>query len=151
MGLTINYENRSGLVWVRDNWHIGAGESSELNWADELTNQPKDKLEPKLDSTSAAAHSAQFSSMVEDALWMILGFGSPQQGSIAIRVQQNMHVAGYGAQATWQLWDNGWQDKGTDATPYKWTFASTWAIATPTLSNEDAGVAVAIWDLRDRG
>lgn len=147
MGLSIKYTNDSSKEWVRDNWHIGAGESEELNWADELTDQPKDKLAPHLDSTSASAHSAQFSSLIEDALWMILGFGNPGQGSVAVRLQQSTQVLGFGAQATWQLWDHGaWKDQGTDATPYKWTFASTWALATPTLSNEGASVDIVIHD-----
>jgi len=151
-GLQIGYNNYSKFEWVRDNWHIGAGSTEGLNWSDEITEQPKDKLASHLDSTSVSADSAQFSSLVEDALWVILGFGVPALGtSIAVMLQQYMHVAGYGPQATWSLWDKGaWHDQGEDASPYTWTFEKYWALATPTLSNEGASIVINIHDIGQR-
>jgi hypothetical protein len=150
-GLSIEYHNFSSFEWVRDNWHIGAGNSEGVNWSDELTEQPKEKLSSHLDSTNAAANSAQFSSLVEDALWMVLGFGTPTQGSVAVALQQYMHVLGYGPQATWSIWDKGaWHDQGDDASAYTWTFEKCWALATPKLSNEGASIVINIHNIGER-
>ena len=81
---------------------------------------------------------------------MVLGYGSTGQGSLAIALQQYVHVAGYGKQCTWSVWDTEWKDLGVDATPLKRTFASCWALATPTLSNEGASVTVVIHELNTR-
>jgi hypothetical protein len=149
MGLLITYTNDSSFEWGRNNWYVGAGESQTLNWADEITEQPKEKLLSHLDSTSAAAESAQFTSIVEDALWMNLGYGSGQ-GNIAVGLQQYFHAAGYGPQASWRYWDNGAWHEIKEATTYKWTFEKTWALATPTLSDTDASVTVVIHDIGTR-
>jgi len=145
MGLQIDVKNFSKLQFNRNNWHVGAGQSEGLNWTDELTATPTETLQAHIGATQAAAHTEHLSTIVEDALYLILGYGNAE-GSFAVKVQQLFHMFGQGPQTQWSRWDKSWNSDNTDTTVYTWTFPSTVVTATPVLSNDGGSVSILIKD-----
>ena len=145
MGLEIDVNNFSKHQWSRNNWHIGAGQEEGINWTDQLTSTPSETLVPKIGATTAAAHTEHMSVIVEDALYLILGYGCAE-GSFAVKVQQMFHMFGIGKQAEWSRWDKSWNSDSTDTGKYVWTFASTIVEATPSLSSDNGTVKIIIKD-----
>jgi len=144
-GLQIDVNNFSKHEWTRNNWHIGAGQTEGINWTDELTATPSEKLAAKIGATSAAAHTEHLAIIVKDALWINLGYGC-EEGSFAVRLQQLFHMFTAGAQTEWARWDKTWNTDSTDTAKYVWTFASTVVEATPTLSGDGGLIKVLIKD-----
>lgn len=144
-GLQIVIHNFSKLEWTRNNWGVGAGSTNEVNWTDEITSIPAERLPTGGSHVTAAAQTTHMSSFVMDALWMRLGYGS-SDGDFAVNLQQLFHMFTIGKQNEWAYYDNGWSASTPDATPHIWTFAHTKVTATPTLENTGGLIAVIIRD-----
>jgi len=142
-GLQIQVLNLSSIEWTRNNWGVGAGQSTDVNWTDEITQSPSDVLHAHTGSTTAAASTVHLGAIVKDALWMRLGYGS-SEGSFAVEVRQFFHMFTIGPQDEWLHWDNGWSSSTGDTTPYTWQFANCKVIATPTLSDTGGSVSIVI-------
>ncbi|WP_402465987.1 hypothetical protein [Isoptericola aurantiacus] len=146
MGLTVSIENFSNLAWARNNWHVGAGKSDDVNWTDEVTQVPAEHIEAHDGATTAAASSEHLSWLVEDALWITVGYGS-SEGDFAVNLEQYFHLFGIGGQCGWDVWEgSSWRGSTTRAEPYTWHFASCRVLAVPTLSDSGASVNVTIAD-----
>lgn len=145
-GLQVTVTNYSDIAWQLNNWHVGAGQSDEKNWPDEITQVPSQQLEAHDGQTTAAVNSEHLTFLVKDALWMIVGYGSPA-GDFAVRLQQYFHMFGIGPQDGWAWWNDAekkWSDTNTDATPRKWTLGKYEVLATPTLTNSGGSVAIIV-------
>ena len=143
-GLKIEVLNLSSIEWHRNKWHVGAGQSEEKNWPDELSQTPSEVLMSHNGATSAEVSSVHFSFIVKDALYMILGYGS-EEGNFAVHLQQLFHLFGAGAQDQWECWDeNKWSGLITDTSPHTWILKSTKVVATPTLTNSGGSVSIVI-------
>ena len=148
MGLSVTITNLSAVQWERNNWHVGAGSEEGVNWTDEVTQVPVQTLVPRDGASEAAASTEHLAWLVQDALWMTLGYGS-SEGDFAVSTQQLFHMFGIGKQCQWQVWKGTqWGDWTTDALPYEWTFAGTLVRAVPTLSDSAASVNIVITDVR---
>lgn len=145
-GIEITVLNLSKLEWRRNNWGVGAGSSEKVNWTDEVTQTPSEVLKAHNYATTAAASSVHLSGVVKDALFVRLGYGSTE-GSFAVLAQQLFHLFGIGPQAQWMHWDKEWSNGTPDTTPYTWHFSSCKVVATPTLSDTSASIAIVISNL----
>lgn len=147
-GLEVTITNFSDTTWVRNNWHIGAGKSGDKNWPDEITQVPSTQLEAHDGQTKAAVNSEHLASIVKDALWMIVGYGSTS-GNFAVKLQQYFHLFGIGAQDGWAYWDDSkraWSDITQDAAPKTWVLGKYEVLATPTLTNSSGSISIIIKD-----
>lgn len=142
-GLEIDVKNFSNLDFYRNNWHIGAGQSEGINWTDELTATPSEQLAAHIGATSAAAHTEHLSTIVKDALYLILGYGNAE-GSFAVKLQQLFHMFGQGPQTQWAHYDNQWTADSADTNKYVWTFKTTVVEATPSLDSDGGNVSIII-------
>lgn len=147
MGLTITVLNLSSLSWDRNIWQVGAGKDDGVNWTDEVTQVPVQTVEPHDGAATAAASTEHLGWLVQDALWIALGYQS-SDGTFAVCLQQLFHMFGIGKQCEWQVLDNGsWSSSTTDATPHRWAFGTTLVTANPTLSDSGATVNIMIKDV----
>lgn len=145
-GLQVKVVNYSDIVWNLNNWHVGAGESDDKNWPDEITQSPSDQLAAYDGQTTAAVNSEHLTFIVKDALWMVVGYGSTA-GNFAVRLQQHFHMFGLGPQDGWAHWDDtkkAWSEITTDTTPQTWVFGNYEVRATPTLSNSGGSISILI-------
>jgi hypothetical protein len=145
-GLTITVTNYSDLSWTRSRWKVGAGQSDEVNWTDEVTQVPLEHLEAHDGQAVAAAHSEHMTVIVQDALWMELGYKS-EAGEFAVRLQQLFHMFGIGPQDQWSYMDpstGAWAESNTDTTPRSWNIGKCTIIATPVLENAGGSIDVLI-------
>lgn len=145
-GLQVTITNYSDVAWTLNNWHVGAGQSGEKNWPDEITQTPIHQLEAADGQTTAAVVSEHLTTIVMDALWMIVGYGCAA-GNFAVRLQQYFHMFGQGGQDGWSWWDDTqkkWSDITTDTAPQRWLLGKYEVLATPTLANSSASVSVII-------
>jgi hypothetical protein len=125
-GLRIKIANRSNLVWERDIWAVGAGQSDQFDWTSELTHIPSDKLEPG-GFTAAGAHQAWFKGLARTTLYIRLGYSSPfgsTDGSFAVLVRHRFQLIYIGGGCQWQVWDKEWKNLGDNTSEYTWTFAT---------------------------
>jgi hypothetical protein len=145
MGLTISITNYSSVEWQQNNWGIGAGNTNGINWTDQLTQTPTQTMRANGGGTTAAAQTEHLSWLVQDALWMRLGYGSAE-GNFAVELRQYFHLIGISCQDQWLYWDDtkGWNSSTADTTPYTWKFKSCLVVATPTLSSSDGSVSITI-------
>jgi hypothetical protein len=155
MGLEIDVHNYSRLPWTRNVWQVGAGSSKIENWPDEVTLTPSDTLMPTVGVTTAAANSEHLAAIVEDALWMQLGYAS-DEGSFAVEVLQYFHLVSIGGSDKWSHWDgltwnaatgSNWSEPTDDTSSYTWTFGTVRVVATPELSDTAGSVRVDITNL----
>lgn len=145
-GVKITVTNYSDIAWTRSRWKVGAGQSDDVNWTDEVTQVPMEKLEPHDGQAVGAAHSEHMTIIVHDALWMELGYKS-DAGEFAVRLQQFFHMFGIGPQNQWSYIDpqNGtWANSTTDTSPRTWRIGKYTIIATPTLENTGGSVDVLV-------
>jgi hypothetical protein len=145
-GLQISVQNFSSLRWHRNIWAVGAGRTEEVNWTDEITQTPLEALDKHNGSATGAASTVHLSGLVEDALWMRLGYAS-DEGNLAVEVRQFFHLFGIGGQDKWLYWDQGWSEPTSDTAVHKWTFKTVQAVATPALSDATGAVTVVISDI----
>lgn len=138
----IQVNNVTQLDWFRNNWHVGAGQEDGVNWTDEIKQAPLEVL-PKGLHTTAMADQVFLTGLISDALWMILGYGIGNE-SFAVKLELNCHVITFGKGSTWQVWDNGWKNLGSDASTYEWHFSHCTVRAVPTLGNNDASALITI-------
>jgi hypothetical protein len=144
--ITVN--NLSSQEWRRNNWLVGAGQSNELNWTDEISQTPLEVLRPHTGGATAAASTVHLPALVKDALFMRLGYGSAE-GSFAVEVRQLFHMFTIGKQSQWLHWhDNRWSDSSSDTMPYVWTFKTCKVMATPALSDSSGAISITISDHR---
>jgi hypothetical protein len=151
-GLTIQVFCTTKTEWTRNTWQVGAGENDELNWADDITQTPAEKVSVVYGGTSAAAESETFSTIVKDALWMRLGYKSTE-GEFAVELRQLFHLFGFGSQCEWSRFDTtngGWRDHGHDTAKYTWYFPNTFVEADPTLSADTGIIALYIRDIEKK-
>lgn len=145
-GLRIKITNISSVEWERYTFAVGAGSEEGLNWTDELTQTPTKGLAAGHGYTEAAADQEWLTILVRDALYIVLGYRSTDDGSqFAIRVEEQFHAFTFGKGCRWNVWDDGqWIDLGQDSSPYTWSLPRCEIVATPALSNTAAFVDVII-------
>lgn len=143
MGLQISVLNLSNTQWTRNVWKVGAGQSSEVNWTDEVTQSPSAILIPYTGAVTAAATSENLAFFVMDALYMQLGYTS-SEGSFAVQLQQLFHMFNIGKQDQWAYFDGKWSEPTACTSPHTWTFETTTVIATPRLNNSSGLISVTI-------
>ena len=143
--LAINISNSSSLAWTRNNWVCGAGKDPKVNWTDEVTQTPEQTLDPVTGQTTAAADTEHLGSIVEDDLYMTLGYVSTSGDEFALSITRRFHMLGIGKGDQWQTWENGAWTPWTENTSVRtWTFADCTVTATPHLSNDAASVDIYI-------
>ena len=99
-GLQIVIHNFSKLEWTRSDWKVGAGSSEEVNWTDEVTSVPGERLPTGGSHVTAASQTTHMSGFVMDALWMRLGYTS-SDGTFSVMLQQLFHMFTLGKQDEW--------------------------------------------------
>jgi hypothetical protein len=143
MALTITILNMGSTVWTRNVWEVGAGEENKLNWTDEITSTPSTTLESR-GSTQASAESEHMTPIVEDNLWMWVGYTS-DAGSFSIALTQQFHMFGIGKQCQWCVpTSDGSFHWTSDTDPVAIQLNGTTVTATPSLSSSDGTISVDI-------
>lgn len=145
-GLQVTITNYSDTAWSRYLWQVGAGQENTPGPYDEISQVPAETLEANVGLTIAAANSEQMTFIVEDDLWMIVGYQS-SAGTFAVKLYQWFHMFGIGAQDSWSWLDNAtqkWNDPTHDASPQTWIVGKYQVLATPTLTSSSASVSIVV-------
>jgi hypothetical protein len=143
--ISIAVTNYSKLSWTRNNWVCGAGDDPTVNWTDQVSQTPSETLVPLDGRTQAAASTEHLGFVVQDALYMTLGYVSSVGDEFAVSVVRRFHVFTVGPGDQWQTYDHGsWSRLTENALPKTWTFANCQVLAKPVLTNETGAVDVMI-------
>lgn len=144
--LAISVSNNTQDTWNRTMWDCGAGDDKSVNWTDKVTDTPSDTLAGLFSTTQAAADTEHLGSLVQDALFMTLGYQSAQTNDVfAVSIMRRFHMIGLGKGDVWRTYDGGVWSSWTENTSEKtWTFNTYTVVATPTLSDDAASVSITI-------
>ncbi len=147
LSITVTNESLS-RSWTRKWWDCGAGESPKTNWTDQVTQTPLDTLQAMNGQARAAADTEHLGSLLQDDLYMLLGYVSDNGETFAVQIQRRFHMIGIGRGDQWRTSDDGvtWTPWTENTETKTWQFADCKVVATPTLSNEAASVDIVISD-----
>ena len=146
--LYIEVTNTSSDVWTIPTgmWVCGAGDDPHVNWTDRVTEAPSPSLSGQYSQTVASAETEHLGSIVDDALYMTLGYKSETTSdTFALSIMRRFHMIGIGKGDVWRTWENNEWSAWTENTgPKTWQFNTYTVTATPVLSNSSASVQVVI-------